>query len=151
MRAGRGVRTLVAATAVGILVLAVTNVPADAQRRAHHDAGGRMLRHGSAASVGLVPSWVDRIHDDVASYLQPSPTHPLYAGASVLAAHRGTVVADDAVGYALRYAKGDGTELPRDQWVPARTDTIYDLASVSKLFTSLIAVQQIERGRIDVD
>ena len=56
-----------------------------------------------------------------------------------------------AAGYALRYADGDGTELPRDQWVPARTDTIFDLASVSKLFTSIALVQQVEAGRIDLD
>ena len=43
------------------------------------------------------------------------------------------------------------TELPRDQWVPMRDDTIFDLASVSKLFTSIAVVQQMERGRIDLD
>ena len=35
---------------------------------------------------------------------------------------------------------------PRDQWVPTRTDTIFDLASVSKLFTSIALVQQVEAG-----
>ena len=32
-----------------------------------------------------------------------------------------------------------------------RTDTIFDLASVSKLFTSIALVQQVEAGRIDLD
>ena len=34
---------------------------------------------------------------------------------------------------------------------PVRTDTIYDLASLSKLFTSIVAMQQLEAGRIDLD
>ncbi|MGV2386360.1 MAG UNVERIFIED_CONTAM: beta-lactamase family protein [Thermobifida fusca] len=43
-------------------------------------------------------------------------------------------------GYALRYASWDAetetaVELPQDQWVPMRPDTIFDLASVTKLFT----------------
>ena len=32
-----------------------------------------------------------------------------------------------------------------------RTDTIFDLASVSKLFTSIALVQQVEAGQIDLD
>jgi CubicO group peptidase (beta-lactamase class C family) len=35
--------------------------------------------------------------------------------------------------------------------MPARTDTIFDLASVSKLFTAIALVQQVEAGRIDLD
>jgi CubicO group peptidase (beta-lactamase class C family) len=88
---------------------------------------------------------------DLRSYLNPSPTRPLYAGGVVLAGHDGYVVQRAASGYALRYADGDGTELPPDQWVPARTDTMFDLASVSKLFTSIALVQQVEAGRIDLD
>nr|WP_246401064.1 serine hydrolase domain-containing protein [Jiangella mangrovi] len=70
---------------------------------------------------------------------------------TVLAAHDGRVVAEDAAGWALRFADGAGAELPRDQWIPAATDTIYDLASVSKLFTTIVIMQQVEAGRVDLD
>jgi CubicO group peptidase (beta-lactamase class C family) len=112
---------------------------------------GRTLDYGSAGQAGLVPQYVDRIATDIASYLQPSPTHPEYAGAVALAAHDGMIVAHDAVGYALRYADDKPIELPPVQWIPMRRDTIFDLASMTKLFTSLAAVQLIERGLIDLN
>ncbi|GAA5193749.1 serine hydrolase domain-containing protein [Rugosimonospora acidiphila] len=109
------------------------------------------LRIGTARQAGLVPQYVDQIGDDIASYLQPSPTYPEYAGAVALAAHDGVVVARDAVGYALRYADDTPTELPPDQWIPTRTDTMFDLASMTKLFTSIAAVQLIQAGRIGLN
>ncbi|MBX6355820.1 MAG: serine hydrolase [Micromonosporaceae bacterium] len=111
----------------------------------------RKLSYGSAAQAGLTPQYVDRIATDIASYLQPSPTHPLYAGAVALAAHDGVIVAHDAAGYALRYADDTPTELPPDQWIAMRPDTIFDLASVTKLFTALAAVQLIQDGRIGLN
>ena len=32
------------------------------------------------------------------------------------------------MGYALRYSDDKPTELPRDQWIPMKKDTIFDLA-----------------------
>jgi CubicO group peptidase (beta-lactamase class C family) len=109
------------------------------------------LHYGSPASAGLDPAWIDRIDPDLRRFLQPSPTYPEYAGAVALAAHDGTIVAHDAVGDALRYADDRPTELPPDQRIPMRNDTIFDLASMSKLFTSIAAVQLIQAGRIDLD
>jgi CubicO group peptidase (beta-lactamase class C family) len=115
--------------------------------RFSHDS----LHYGSAARAGLVPSHIAAIHDDIASYLQPSPTYPEYAGAVSLAAHRGVIVAHDAVGDALRYADDRPTELPPDQRIPMRPDTIFDLASMTKLFTTIAAVQLIAAGRLDLN
>ncbi len=57
----------------------------------------------------------------------------------------------------LRYATGDavrfgvgGKLLPADERVAATADTIYDLASVTKLFTAVIAMQQVEMGWLDL-
>jgi len=109
------------------------------------------LRYGSAAQAGMVPRYVDKISDDIATYLQPSPVYPEYAGAVALAAHDGVIVAHDAAGYALRYADDKPTELPPNEWIPMRRDTIFDLASMTKLFTSILVVQQIERGAIRLE
>src|SRR5690606_10199837 len=79
----------------------------------------------------------------------PPGGHPMYAGHVGLMAHDGVVVATQADGFALRYATAT-EELPRDQWVPMRRDTIFDLASVSKLFTSIAVVQLIEEGRVEL-
>ena len=112
---------------------------------------GRTLRDGSARDAGLLPGPLAKLGPDIAAYTRPSPTHPLYPGAVVLAARDGVVAAHEATGYALRYSDDAPTELPRDQWIPMRKDTIFDLASMSKLFTTLAAVQQVERGTIRLD
>ncbi|WP_446210214.1 serine hydrolase [Micromonospora sp. IBSANI012] len=128
--------------------------PADIHFR--HDT----LRPGSAREVGLLPAPMDRLPADLAAYLQPTPDHPgypAYAGAVVLAAKDGVVVQHAAVGTAVRYAAVGpppglvGVELPADQQIPMRPDTVFDLASVSKLFTTIVTMQQVERGRVDLD
>jgi CubicO group peptidase (beta-lactamase class C family) len=109
------------------------------------------LRYGTASQAGLVPRYINKIADDMASYLKPSPTYPEYPGAVALAAHDGVIVAHDAVGYALRYADDKPTELPRDQWIAMRKNTIFDIASMTKLFTAIAAVQLIQAGRIELN
>ncbi|GAA2594856.1 serine hydrolase domain-containing protein [Streptomyces axinellae] len=78
------------------------------------------------------------------------------AGAVVLAGRGPCVAVEHATGWALRYAAydpgtGRGVELPADQWLPMRTDTVFDLASLTKLFTAIATVQQAERGTLDLD
>jgi CubicO group peptidase (beta-lactamase class C family) len=113
---------------------------------------GTVLADKSPAEAGLDPKPIDDALARIAGWEEPSGiTHPLYAGAVTLLGHNGDVVAHEASGYALRYADGTGTELPRDQWVPMREDTIFDMASVTKLFTSILVMQQIERGAIRLE
>lgn len=130
---------------------AVAGAPDPGSPAAFRFTPGQRLRYGSAAEAGLVPQDVDRIATDIAAYTQPSPTYPEYPGAVALAAHDGVIVAHDVTGYALRYADDKPTELPRDQWVPMRPDTIFDLASMTKLFTSIAAVQLIQSGRLGLN
>jgi CubicO group peptidase (beta-lactamase class C family) len=75
----------------------------------------------------------------------------LYPGAVVLAARDGVIASHHAMGYALRYSDDKPTDLPRDRWIPMRKDTIFDLASLSKLFTALVAIQQLERGTLSLN
>ena len=111
-----------------------------------------VLTDRTPVDAGLDPKPIDDALASIAGWEEPSgTTHPLYAGAVTLLGHDGHVVAREASGYALRYADGAGTELPREQWVPMRQDTIFDMASVSKLFTSILVMQQIERGAIQLE
>ena len=111
------------------------------------------LRPADPREVGLDPSRVQAMTTAAAAFVEPIPgaAHPLYSGAVVLAAHAGRVVAEAASGWAMRYSDGEGTELPRDEWIATTTDTIYDLASISKLFTTIVVLQQVEQGRLDLD
>ncbi|WP_338498438.1 serine hydrolase [Streptomyces sp. SJL17-4] len=119
-------------------------------------ARGTTLRRGSAARAGLLPEHLDRLVTDAESFLGPSPAHPWYAGAVLLAGRGGTVALHRPIGMAVRYAAYDektdtGVELPPHEQVPMAEDTVFDLASVSKLFTSILAVQQIERGALELE
>jgi CubicO group peptidase (beta-lactamase class C family) len=76
--------------------------------------------------------------------------HPLFAGAVGMLVHDGMIIDTTAVGSAVRYADARGTELPRDRRVPMRPDTIFDLASLTKLFTSIAVMQLVERGEVDL-
>ncbi|MER5634271.1 serine hydrolase [Streptomyces nitrosporeus] len=117
---------------------------------------GPTLRRGPAARAGLLQNQLDLLVSDAERYLAGSPRHPWYAGAVLLAGRGGTVALHRPIGTAVRYAAYDektdtGVELPADQQIPMARDTVFDLASVSKLFTSLLAVQQIERGALELE
>ncbi|UYQ60296.1 serine hydrolase [Streptomyces peucetius] len=114
------------------------------------------LRRGTARRAGLLSEHLDRLVADAEKFLAPSPKHPWYGGAVLLAARGGTVALHRAIGKALRYSAYDETtdtalELPAEEQIPMAEDTVFDLASVSKLFTSILAVQQIERGALGLE
>ncbi|GGX75541.1 serine hydrolase [Streptomyces minutiscleroticus] len=136
--------------------LALAPFPAGPAAAAPAGAGRPTLRHGSAERAGLLAGHLRRLVADAETFLGPSPTHPWYAGAVLLAGRGGTVALHEPIGAAVRYAAYDettdtGVELPPGQRIPTTEDTVFDLASVSKLFTSLLAVQQIERGALDLE
>ena len=109
------------------------------------------LRYPSPRQAAYAPRYIDQIEDDITRFLRPSPTYPVYPGAVALAVHDGAIVAHEAVGYALRYLNDTPTDIPPDQWIPMQRNTIFDLASMTKLFTSIAAVQLIEDGRIALE
>ncbi|WP_198412597.1 serine hydrolase [Nocardioides mangrovicus] len=111
------------------------------------------LHRGSARSAGLLPAYARRVVRDAAAGVTPeSATTPgVYPGETVIAGRNGVITGFDAKGFALRYADQSGTQLPREEWISTRRSTMYDLASLSKLFTSIVAVQQLEKGRLDLD
>ncbi|MGA5546882.1 serine hydrolase [Streptomyces pseudogriseolus] len=138
--------------------LAFASLPADpAAAAAPSRGGGRpALRHGSAREAGLLPGPLKQLVADAEAFLRPSPRHPWYAGAVLLAGRGRTVALHRPIGMAVRYQAYDettdtGVEFPADQQIAMAEDTVFDLASVSKLFTSILAVQQIERGRLTLE
>lgn len=118
--------------------------------------GGPVLRHGSPERAGLLSAHLSKLVTDAEAFLGPSPTHPWYAGAVLLAGRGGTVALHRPIGTAVRYQAYDektdtGVEFPAGQQIAMAEDTVFDLASVSKLFTSILAVQQIERGALALE
>lgn len=93
---------------------------------------------------------MNRLAELLATGLSGSP-RPLYPGAVALVVRDGSPEPTVAVGDALRYTDSDGTELPRDARVPMRPDTIFDVASLTKLFTATVVMSLVEEGLLDLD
>lgn len=144
----------IAAASLTALCLAAAYAPA-AQARdfdrpyTGYDNPHTRLRPGTPASVGLDPAPIEAAKAKIRAYESATGT-PLYPGAVGVMGHEGTIVAKDVSGYARLYADAT-TKLPESERVPMRGDTIFDLASVSKLFTSLVVVQLIEQGKVELD
>ena len=162
-----GRRLLAVGLAAVVLLAAPTGAMADPAPSGRGDDGGlgrfdrpqdgfasprTKLRPASPERVGLDSVPLDAAWRTVESYTRPQAGgRPLYPGAVLGYGHHGRIVLTRAAGYARLYADADGTELPADQRIATRTDTIYDVASVSKLFTSIVVMQQVEAGRVDLD
>ncbi|MEZ7006160.1 serine hydrolase domain-containing protein [Streptomyces sp. AD55] len=118
------------------------------------DLSAPRLRSDAPERAGLDPEPLDRLVRGVRALTEGE--RPWAAGA-VVAAGRGPVLAvEEAAGWAVRYGAwdprtGTGAELPPAGRVPATVATPFDLASLTKLFTAVAAVQQIERGTLGID
>ncbi|MDT0270355.1 serine hydrolase domain-containing protein [Streptomyces sp. DSM 44915] len=113
-------------------------------------AAGR-LRPGTAEEAGLDPGALAALVPSVAAFL--AGPEPAFAGFVVLAARHGVVAVHAAGGDAVRYAERGGqvVELPAAERVPMTPDTVFDVASLSKLFTTLVVVRLAERGVLALD
>ncbi|MGP4011500.1 serine hydrolase domain-containing protein [Streptomyces sp. 4N124] len=112
------------------------------------------LRSGTAERAGLDPGELSRLVREVNDLTTGEP--PWAAGAVVVAGRGPVIAVEEAVGWAVRYegydAEADaGVELPSSERVPMTTGTPFDIASLTKLFTAVAAVQQIERGTLGID
>ncbi|MFF1641061.1 serine hydrolase domain-containing protein [Streptomyces sp. NPDC058246] len=112
------------------------------------------LRTDTPERAGLDPEELRHLVRDVRALTRgPEP----WAAGVVLVAGRGPVIAvEKAAGWAVRYAaydeeSGTRVELPPAARVPTTVHTPFDLASLTKLFTAVAAVQQLERGTLGID
>lgn len=70
-------------------------------------------------------------------------------GATVLVSRHGNIVKQDAYGYAAKYEDDDFTEM--DDPVEMQENTIFDMASISKLFTAVAVMQLWDKGYFELD
>ncbi|MEJ7749099.1 MAG: serine hydrolase domain-containing protein [Candidatus Limnocylindrales bacterium] len=93
---------------------------------------------------------MDRVRDVLTSGLTHRP-RPLYPGAVAVVVRDGAMQPPVAVGHAVRYADGAGTELASDARTEVRPDTIFDVASLTKLFTATVVMGLVGDGLLDLD
>ncbi|GGB45453.1 serine hydrolase [Virgibacillus dakarensis] len=108
-------------------------------------AAANELPPGTAGSVEMLEQPLadldEGINDAISEQVMP--------GAVVLIARNGKVVKHDAYGYAARYTDADFTEM--DEPVKMQADTIFDMASISKLFTAVGVMQLWDQGLFKLD
>lgn len=79
-----------------------------------------------------------------------APGAPLLSGAVGILAIGDEVLTTHVTGSAVLY-DDSAALLPEHERVPMRPDTVFDVASLTKLFTATVAMQQIEAGALDLD
>ena len=117
------------------------------------------LVHGSPESVGLLLKPLELAVVNITNYTHAAnysdftynETHPIEPGSANVIGHCSTIVSLWADGKRDLYADVNGTLLPPVQQEDATVDTIYDMASLTKLFTTIAALQQLDAGTLDLN
>lgn len=145
--------TLAVVTSVAMTVGLVGNAIAEDYTTVHqgYASAGTVLKDSTPEQAGLNPEPIAAAKAALDGYTQLQTNgYPLYPGYAAVMGHDGKIVASATGGHALLYADATNT-LPESERIAVSEDTIFDLASVSKLFTSLVAVQLIEEGQLDLE
>ncbi|AVH61492.1 esterase [Streptomyces dengpaensis] len=112
------------------------------------------LRIDTPERAGLDPDELRHLVREVRALTRGAD--PWAAGVALVAGRGPVIAVEEAAGWAVRYAAYDeetdtGVELPPGARVPMSVHTPFDLASLTKLFTAVAAVQQLERGTLGID
>ncbi|KAI5460229.1 beta-lactamase family protein [Mariannaea sp. PMI_226] len=118
-----------------------------------------VLHYGRPESVGMKSEPLRELISNFTGYTKPANygtfTHnkilPVEPGGTVIVGHKNTVVSEFAFGKRNLYADANGTLLPSHQQEDATLDTVYDLASLTKLFTTVAVLRQIDAGKVKLD
>ncbi|PGH06093.1 hypothetical protein AJ79_06627 [Helicocarpus griseus UAMH5409] len=115
-------------------------------------AGADELKFGLPESVGMLRGPLEQLVANMTNYTQPANEDiPPEPGSVTIIGHQGTIVSYFAVGHADLYADVNGTHLPPEQQEVATVDTIYDMASLTKIFTTIAALQQVDSRKLALD
>ena len=111
----------------------------------HPGSSAQLLRDGQPKDAGMVEAPLNEINQ----VIQNAINQKVMPGAVVSVTRKGITVKEQAYGYAYRYLDDQFTET--DQPILMKEDTIFDIASISKIFTSIAAMQLYEKGKFQLD
>lgn len=104
-----------------------------------------VLHPGSAKGAGMMQGPLDEIDPIMQSMIDEG----VMPGAVTFVARRGHIVQHEAYGRALLYEDDEGNLV--DEPIKMQKDTIFDLASLSKIFTTTAAMKLYEQGYFELD
>lgn len=118
---------------------------------------GMLLTHPGMGNVFAQPelstpdeeSMLSEPLEDIDTVVQEGIDDGVMPGATVLVSRHGNIVKQDAYGYAAKYEDDEFTEM--DDPVEMEESTIFDMASISKLFTAVSVMQLWDQGYFDLD
>ncbi|MHB1133771.1 MAG: serine hydrolase domain-containing protein [Chloroflexota bacterium] len=102
------------------------------------------MPRGTPASVAMDAAALARIDDLMVEAMEVEK----FPGAVVVVARRGVIVKETAYGFAATHRSRGERLSPA---VPATTNTLYDLASITKLYTLTAALTLVESGKLNLD
>lgn len=116
----------------------------------------RGLLYGSPESVGMRSEVFREMERNLSCYTEPAKydhfshnaVHPIEPGGAVIVGHKNTIVSSFAFGKRNLYIDLNGSKLPDKLQEVAELDTIYDIASLTKLYAAVAALRQIDAGAI---
>jgi CubicO group peptidase (beta-lactamase class C family) len=117
------------------------------------------LHYGSPESVGMDPRPLREMVSNLTAYTNPAnysgfsynAIHPIEPGGTVVVGHKNTIVSAFAFGKKNLYADANGTYLAPHLQEEADLDTIYDMASLTKLFTTVATLREIDAGKVQLN
>lgn len=148
MKKNTKLKVLSSALICSLVLTAPLASPALAESPKQWDQPGPMspvLHPGSVKGAGMIQAPLDRFDQAVESALAAKSM----PGAVAFVARNGHIAKHDAYGFASLYADGAGTLV--DNPVEMKKDTIFDLASISKIFTTTAAMKLYEDGYFQLD
>ncbi|MCP3029602.1 serine hydrolase [Halobacillus sp. A5] len=104
-----------------------------------------VLHPGSVKGSGLMAEPLQEID----SVLEAKIAEGAMPGAVTLVARKGHIAQNEAYGHSLLYEDDEGTQV--DEPISMEKDTIFDAASISKIFTATAAMKLYEEGHFDLD
>lgn len=104
-----------------------------------------VLHPGSIRGAGMVEQPLTAIDNVMESMIN----NHVMPGAVTFVAKRGHIVQHEAYGHSLLYEDDEGNEV--DHPISMSKDTIFDLASISKIFTSTAAMKLYEQDLFELD
>ena len=139
-------------------LVAATSWPVEAAKPLPACTPHQHLVSGTPESVGMLTMPLEIAVANITNYTLPAnysdysydEIHPIEPGSANILGRCSTIVTAWADGKRNLYANVKGKLLPPSQQENTTLDTIYDMASLTKLFTTVAALQQLDAGTLEL-
>jgi N-acetylmuramoyl-L-alanine amidase len=98
------------------------------------------LQYGDAKSIGISPELLNKVDELITKEVKEG-----FPGATLVIAKNGKIIKEQAYGYARKY---DDNGKLMDKYQEMQKDTLFDLASITKIFSTLFGIMKLHSDRV---